>query len=212
MVTEPFTLLSGVNSCKRQRLMVNNMPENELSAPQRLAIAYAPKVTGARLEWLLLFDLRMQGILARAREPMIAQLRFAWWRDVLGKPVGERPSGEPLLAELAALGDLVFPALMLVDSWELMVGEPDTAEQRQSAAMRVEAIFGAFAGWVDCSGAERDIALALGQSWAGQGDGLHSTSIRKLRSLSILALAAHLERAGKRAGGLRLSWHALTGR
>lgn len=143
---------------------------------------------------------------------MIAQLRFAWWRDVLGKPVDERPSGEPLLAELAALGDLAVPALMLVDSWELLVGEPETAEQKQSAAMRAEAIFAAFAGWADCSEAEKGIALALGRSWAGQGDGLRSTSIRKLRSLSILTFAAYLEREGTRAGGLRLSWHALTGR
>jgi phytoene synthase len=214
MVTDPFTLLSGVNSCNRLPLMVNNMPEIELTPPQRLAIAYAPKVTGAQLEWLLRFDQRLQGILARAREPMIAQLRIAWWRDMLGKSVGERPSGEPLLAELAALeqSTVTEAALLLVDGWELMVGEPDADEQQRSASMRAEAIFGAFAGWAACSDAEREIALSLGRGWARQGDGQHRTTVRKLRPLSILAFAAYLEREGGWACGLRLSWHALTGR
>jgi 15-cis-phytoene synthase len=194
--------------------MVNNMPENELSAPQRLAIAYAPKASGSQLAWLLRFDQRLSGIMIKAKEPMIAQLRFAWWRDVLEKPVAERPSGEPLLAELVAFEQpaLTQAALALVDAWELMVGEPDVDEQARSEAVRAEAIFGGYADLADCSADERNVALDLGCSWAGQGDGPARSAIRKLRPLSILAFAAHLERAGKRAGGLRLSWHALTGR
>jgi hypothetical protein len=213
MVTGPFTLLSWVNSCNRVPVMVNMLPDMELSAPQRLAIAHAPKISGACLLWLLRFDLRLQGILQRAKEPMIAQLRFAWWRDVLAKAMSERPSGEPLLAELARLEhDPVQAAQLLVDSWELMVGEVRAGEHETLAAMRAEAIFGSYARWVNCSEVERQLALALGLVWAGQGNGPHKAKPRKLRPLSILAFSAHLEREPVRLAGLWLSWHALTGR
>ncbi len=193
--------------------MVNALPEVALSAPQRLAIAHASKVPGASLHWLLRFDLRLQGILQRAKEPMISQMRFAWWRDVLAKMPAQRPSGEPLLAELAGLElDPANAAQMLVDSWELMVGKPDAAEREKSAAMRSEAIFGSYARWVDCSEAEHRLALALGFGWVGQANGLHCASPKKLRPLSVLAFAAHLEREPMQWAGLRLSWHALTGR
>jgi phytoene synthase len=214
MVIGLFTLLTVAKSCELSLLMVNNIAKIELAGPQRLAIAYAPKVAGAQLAWLLRFDQRLGAILVRAKEPMIVQLRFAWWRDAFHKPFAERPSGEPLIAELLAFNcpPLIQTALALVDAWELMVGEPDADEQFKSATMRTGAIFGAYADWIGCTAAERETALSLGLCWSGEGDRPHRSAIKKLRPLSILAFAAYLGRAGVRAGGLRLSWHALTGR
>ncbi len=187
-----------------------------LNGPQILAVAYAPKALKNRLRWLLLFDQRLQDLQQKAREPLIAQMRLAWWRDVLAKPVGERPKGEPLLLALTDLEgeEAVLPtALALVDAWELAICDPDTGASLQSSKRRAEAIFLSYAIWSGCAPYELEVAMALGMSWANPGADYLISKSGKLRPLSILALAAHLEWRGVgRANGLRLNWHALTGR
>jgi len=89
----------------------------------RLALAYAP--AGARDRWLTLLalDARLAGVVRTAREPMLAQIKLAWWRERLaGDPAGW-PKGEPLLARLAGWAD---PAGLapLVDGWEALLAEP----------------------------------------------------------------------------------------
>jgi hypothetical protein len=161
--------------------MVNPPSEAILSGPERLAIAYAPRQFRTDFRWLIHFDHRLRELVLRAREPMILQLRLAWWRDALGKPVDKRPKGEPLLAELASL-NTTLPGLAaeMVDAYEAMIDAPDSNE--------LLPLFAAYRGLV---GADPNAAM---------------------RPLSILALAKRLEQHGGRANGLRLSWHALTGR
>jgi 15-cis-phytoene synthase len=192
-------------------MMVNILDEFELSAPSRLAVSYAPAHLRQAFAWMLAFESRMAGIVERAREPLIAQMRFAWWREMLAKPTADRPTGEPLLAALAGVqqAGLVEAAVLLVDAWELQAADPDSG---RSAELRAQAVFQTYAIWVGCSDEERKTAETLGLCWAGaRSDGLTSTS-RKLRPLSILSLAAHLEQRVGKANGLRLIWHALTGR
>jgi phytoene synthase len=178
--------------------MVNASPESALSAPELLAIAYAPRLIREEFRWLLAFDRRLRDVLARAREPMIAQLRLAWWRDALQKPVHERPQGEPLLAQLtshrAALATL---AAAMVDGYEAMIDGTGPGKMLP--------LFVAYHGLVGGTAEELDAIEKL----AG---GAEPKSPRKYRPLSILALAAQMEKHGGRANGLRLSWHALTGR
>jgi 15-cis-phytoene synthase len=190
--------------------MVNGSPESVLSGPQLLAIAYTPHSIRAQFRWLLMFDQRLQSLVNRAREPLIAQMRLAWWRDVLVKEVDQRPRGEPLLADMAALGgDLVGPALRLVDACDRRIAEQFAESDRE----RATAICGAFADW---TGVGHDTVGGVALSLAGQGDGNVLSAPRALRPLTILALAAQLERGAVAPGylgsGLRLSWHALTGR
>jgi phytoene synthase len=188
--------------------------ETELSALSRLAVSYAPGRLRRNLAWLLAFDLRMRGVVERAREPLIAQMRFAWWREMLVKPASERPKGEPLLAALAEVeqGEMVNAALQLVDAWELVAGDPDDADLSRSAELRAAAIFQTYATWAGCSDDEQKIAHMLGVCWAGaDSDGLTAKS-RKLRPLSILMLGAQLDQRRGKANGPRLVWHALTGR
>ncbi len=163
-----------------------------LPAPALLAITYAPKGARLRLSWLLAFDLRLAEIGERAREPMIAQLRLAWWRDVLAKPVGARPKGEPLLAQL---GDDILTAqaaARLVDAHELYFGDSPAAADDARTKTLEEA-------YSDLLGIE-----------------FSALSTRQRRPLSILALARQLEKGEATAGllgpGVRLVWHALTGR
>jgi 15-cis-phytoene synthase len=191
--------------------MVNTAPETGLTAPEMLAIAYAPKVARPQIRWLLQFDQRQRQVLERAREPLIAQMRLAWWRDMLAKPAAEWPKGEPLFAELAELDDieaLKQAALRLVDATELRI-DASPEDNLKSDRERALAIYHAFAQWVD---GDLNAAEKLALAWAGQGDAIMTSAPRNLRPLSILALAAQLERGESKASGARLIWHALTGR
>lgn len=90
----------------------------------RLALAYAP--ARARDPWLALLalDARLGGILRSAREPMLAQLKLAWWRDRLSDAPEQWPKGEPMLALLAPWAERARDLVSLVDGWEGLLGEP----------------------------------------------------------------------------------------
>ena len=73
---------------------------DELPPPLRLAVTYAPR--RARLAWaaLLVLDRRLARVALAAGEPVLGQIRLAWWRDRFAEPASAWPSGEPLLAAL----------------------------------------------------------------------------------------------------------------
>ncbi len=73
---------------------------SDLPQPQRLALTYAPARARPATEALLALDARLAAILRVRREPIAAQLRLAWWRDVLARPAAEWPRGEPVLDAL----------------------------------------------------------------------------------------------------------------
>ncbi|WP_226700752.1 hypothetical protein [Qipengyuania gaetbuli] len=93
--------------------------DNDLHPEYRIALAYAHP--DDRLAYHAMFELdrRLAEVVAGSSEPMIGQLRLAWWRDVLGKQPEDRPSGEPLVAALnAAWGAHSGGLEKLVDAWE----------------------------------------------------------------------------------------------
>lgn len=94
-----------------------------LPAPQRLALAYAP--TRARPAWLamLALDARLAQLVRAAREPILTQIRLAWWRDRLGEPSDGWPLGEPLLGALRDWQGQHGSLIGLVDGWEILLGE-----------------------------------------------------------------------------------------
>ena len=187
-------------------------PLPPLPPPMLLAIAHAPSDVRDRLRWLLQFDRRLGQLVERASEPLFAQMRLAWWRDILAKSAADRPRGEPLLALLHALGDdpvLLDAARQLVDAAELGAAD-DEAKARADRAM---AIGKAYAAW---TGADRKQAESLALAWAGPdvepGNAALTSYPRIFRPLTILAMSEQLETDAVRTAGLRLSWHALTGR
>ena len=130
----------------------------------RLALAYAP--ASARADWLTLLalDARLAGIVRSAREPMLAQLRLAWWRDRLsGDPAGW-PKGEPLLRRLAGWGAEASGLAALVDGWEALLGEAplDPAALAAFADGRSAAV-AALAGQIN---ADRSGARGHARRWA----------------------------------------------
>ena len=91
-----------------------------LPVEQRLALAYAPVVAQPLFAGLFALDTRLAGIVRTAREPMLAQLRLAWWRDRLGQGGGQ---AEPVLAALAPLQGRDADLAALADGWEALLAE-----------------------------------------------------------------------------------------
>jgi 15-cis-phytoene synthase len=190
----------------------------DLTPPQRLALQYAPNAVRGGFAWLLAFDRRLGDITARASEPLIGQMKLAWWRDALGADAGDRPRGEPLLTALGELDAAVASrAVDLVNAWELLVAEPAWPEDALIAFAneRGDAVFGGYAALAG----KQDHPHELARQWAlddlrqnfgqrAEGAAAAKTILsrgRAWRPLTLLALAA------RGASGPRLVWHGLTG-
>ena len=139
--------------------------QSEISLPleQQLALAHSTGEVRAMLEAFLQFDNRLARFVSKANEPIVTQLRLAWWRDQLNKPISERPSGDTILDALSAHWEgreAVFVAL--VDGWEALLGEPPLPDDVFAGLCAVRAA--CFADIVPQKVA--DDANALGLSWA----------------------------------------------
>jgi phytoene synthase len=89
--------------------------------PIRLALAYATAHSRPVLDAVFSLDGRLGRVASTASEPMIGQLKLAWWRDQLGADPAHRAKGEPLLAELVRLGVPLGELAPLVDGWEALL-------------------------------------------------------------------------------------------
>lgn len=102
------------------------MSENlvhELPEASRLALASAGR---NREIWLSVFalDARIGSYVLGAQEPLLAQMRIAWWRDELRKDPETRPKGDKLLD---LIGDVFNEEpkglLHLLDGWEALLAQ-----------------------------------------------------------------------------------------
>lgn len=87
-----------------------------------LALAYTPQKVFAPLRILFEFDHRLSRIVGKTTEPMLGQMRLAWWREELGKSVAQRPTGDAVLDGLGEywIGNESSLTAM-VDAWEVFV-------------------------------------------------------------------------------------------
>lgn len=106
-----------------------NAQTSEHALPHRVALAWASRSTRPMLEPLFSLDERLGRIVVSAREPMLAQMRLAWWRDRLGEARGLRPKGDPVLDAIGHHWQGEEAALIaLVDGWEELLGEAPLSE------------------------------------------------------------------------------------
>lgn len=102
-----------------------------LPGEQRLALAYARGAARPLFLGLFALDARLAQVVRSAREPMLAQLRLAWWRERLAESAPR--GGEPVLALLAPLLAAGPGLSALADGWEALLGdgtiEPSAIEQ-----------------------------------------------------------------------------------
>lgn len=164
------------------------MAFDPLPLPQRLALNYAPAAWREATDALFALDTRLAELVAKANEPLLAQLRLAWWRDELCKPPTERAKGDPVLDAIDPWWTGEQPALVgLVDGWEQLVGDRSLSEQTIEAFAEGRA--GAFAALARRTGegAAQADASAAGRVWA------------------LADFATHTNDAEERAAALRLA-------
>lgn len=87
-----------------------------------LALAWSGPNIGAPLALALQLDRRLARIVSRTHEPMLGQMRLAWWREALGKPLPERPKGDAVLDAIGLHWQGREGALVaMVDAWEVLI-------------------------------------------------------------------------------------------
>jgi len=155
-VSEPTAPIS-----RPEDLLLPALPQT-----MQLALAYAPSRAKLPTLALLALDQRLAGLLRHSREPMMAQIRLAWWRETLERDAGEWPEGEPLLAALRSWNGGHRALVALVDGWEALTGEAPLAPE--ALEEMVDGRAAAFAGLAEVLNRrnEADAARALGRRWA----------------------------------------------
>lgn len=147
-------------------LTAAGLDHQDLPLPQRLALNYAPSGTRPATAALFTFDARLGELVAKASEPLLGQLRLAWWRDELDKPVPERVKGDPVLDALGRTWAGEEAALVaLVDGWEVLLGEALGREMLEDFAQGRAGAFAALARLLN-AGTLVESASHSGSVWA----------------------------------------------
>ena len=127
--------------------MVNNLP---ISALGQLMLGYATRDQRPlhRLCWAL--DARLAGVFRSVREPAIADIRFAWWRDALARNDQSKGRGDPLIDAWRSFGLAQTHRAYVeevVDGWAQLVGQEgvDALVLTQFAEARGGGLFGLLA-------------------------------------------------------------------
>ena len=212
--------------------------EDDRVAAREIVLAMTPRAARAALAALFALDARLGAILASTSQPILGQMRLAWWREALERLDRAPPPAEPVLAELAAY---VLPTgvrgaalARMADGWEalLTAGDaPDEAALTRFAEDRGGALFSAASevlgaapladagqGWaladlVDSSGATgaRARAMAVERPHAAFR-GIVPRRARPLGTLALLAAMALRARPRPLRDATSLIGFRLTGR
>lgn len=171
-------------------------------------MSYAPASVRGAVTALLALDDHLGNLIRQASEPMLAQMRLAWWRQELANPPETRARGNPILAAIAEHWQVAEVGLIeMVDGWENILAEPPISVsviqkfasgraqpwvalgEYLEASVQREAISLAGQRWALadlCSqmqpGEERDLAFGVAENLSQKGNGLP----KALRSLAIL--------------------------
>lgn len=160
-----------------------------LGPVERLSLVYAP--ARSRPFWLgyLALESRLERAARPGGEPMLAQIKLAWWRDRFAEPASLWPAGEPLLAALTPWDEERAALTGLVDGWEAMTIHEDEGVQLRAA--RVEALL-ALLRLTGAPDRGEDVRLAtlewIDRERRGEAWGRLSKAMRPLAVLRAVAL------------------------
>lgn len=136
-----------------------------LPLPQRLALSYAPRRSRAATLALLAFDARLGHALRQANEPIMVQMRLAWWRDQLKLEPSARERSDELVCALDLLDTQREALAALIDGWELLLTDDfDLSAAGAYIFARAQALLGLACVIQAPDSADR--VLSAGQSWA----------------------------------------------
>ena len=208
-----------------------------LDPDRTLALAYVAAPARPAVEALWRLDAAFAAILATGTQPMISQLRLAWWREALERLDAAPPPAEPVLQALAAY------VLPVVSGAELAAMEEGWLQLLSDEALGEDALarYAALRGGLLFSYSARllgDSKFPVGQSgelWALADLARHSRRTdeskltgteskmkwpKRLRPLGMLAILARrdreragmkTERQGSSARMLRMIRHRISG-
>ncbi|WP_394657815.1 hypothetical protein [uncultured Novosphingobium sp.] len=139
-----------------------------LPAVAQLSLVYASASARQPTLALLALDARLATLIRRSSEPMLAQLRLAWWRESIAQSPQTWPEGEPILATLRSWGNRHADAQTLVDAWEAMTApSPLGADAMSKFAEGRGAACAALALVLGCA-RDKQAAMTLGRIWAAE--------------------------------------------
>ena len=103
---------------------------NEILPPEvQIALAHTRPDMRDALRIFFELDARLARIIAATTEPILGQMRLAWWRDMMRQPAAERPSGDAVLDGIGQHWAGKEVALIaLVDGWEHMLAPAPMGE------------------------------------------------------------------------------------
>ena len=177
-----------------------------------LACLYAPEPARPALVALLALDCELAHLVATTTEPLLVEIRLAWWRDRLTELDSRQAPAQPLLQALQArLLPWVTGAelALLEDRWRCLLG----AEGRPPPHVDGGGLL--FALGARLLGGDGEEAYGLGRAWATGAPvgGRTSEPLRPLRALAELAARdAARARAGQPPevrGSVRRQWRML---
>ena len=136
-----------------------------LPLTQRLALSYASARTRNASLAIFALDARLGQSLRQASEPIMAQMRLAWWRDQFQVPPRRRERSDELVRALDPFAGYEDALIALVDGWELLLSEEFGKQPASAFASARAQVFLALARVVGATDAVDDVLLA-GQRWA----------------------------------------------
>lgn len=143
---------------------------DELSPDQRLALAYGPTASRDAMAAILCFDRNLGRAVGLASQPLIGQVRLAWWREqsrAISQSVDVRDPCLLAMKELVQAGRVSERQMeALVDAWEgILDDETDPSSSLgRFGERRGTAVFGMAAGVAGCD--QTDVMAAAGKLWA----------------------------------------------
>jgi phytoene synthase len=133
-----------------------------------LALSYAPDRSRAALEALFALDTALGNVLRTTREPLVGQMRLAWWREALERLDASGAPAEPVLQSLTAavlpLGITGKALAGMVDAWEPLLGDIGAGSIDDHARLRGRTLFVAAGVVLDV--APGDPVEEAGEGWA----------------------------------------------
>ncbi|NVD43845.1 hypothetical protein HUV48_02285 [Altererythrobacter sp. HHU K3-1] len=146
------------------------------------------------------FDRKLERVVRQANEPILAQMKLAWWRDRLREEAAARPKGDPLLDALGREWNGREVALIsLVDGWEATLGAASRkglGEFAKGRALLMQA-------WADAAGASDDAETVKieARRWS-YGDAAAAAGETEARELA-MELESELPRRARLTRALR---------
>jgi len=135
---------------------------------QELAFSYAPDGTRDAIGALFALDVALGNILRTTREPLVGQMRLAWWREALQGLDASGAPAEPVLQSLAAavlpLGIAGRALSEMVDAWEPLLGDSNAEWIDDHARLRGRKLFELAGVAVEASAS--DPIGEAGEGWA----------------------------------------------